>query len=104
MASQHKAGDVARTLVIHMSVAFDGLKWNSKAADKLLQRARTLPARSQGMERCVRTVLKKKIGQTDTSIYDGGPEWAVPLVLIPVDRLFDGHEYSAERAKKYLAR
>lgn len=28
----------------------------------------------------------------------------VPLVLIPVDAIYEGHEYSAERAKKYLAR
>jgi hypothetical protein len=28
----------------------------------------------------------------------------VPLVLIPVDALYEGQKYSAERAKKYLAR
>ena len=28
----------------------------------------------------------------------------VPLVLIPVDALYEGQEYSAEHAKKYLAR
>ena len=29
---------------------------------------------------------------------------AVPLVLIPVDALYEGQKYSPERAKKYLAR
>ena len=37
--------------VTRMSVAFDGLKWNAKAADNLFQRARTMPAtRSQSLE------------------------------------------------------
>ena len=49
-------------------------------------------------------LLKKKIGQTDTSNYAGGRAWAAPLVLIPVDALHEGQQYSAERAKKYLAR
>ena len=49
-------------------------------------------------------LLKKEIGQTDTENYAGGPAWAVPLVLIPVDALHPGQKYSAERGKKYLAR
>ena len=49
-------------------------------------------------------LLKKEIGQTDTRNYAGGPAWAVPLVLIPVAALHEGQKYSAERAKKYLAR
>ena len=33
-----------RTAVVsRMSVAFDGLKWNAKAADMLFQRAQTIP-------------------------------------------------------------
>ena len=39
-----------------------------------------------------------------TSTYAGGPAWAVPLVLIPVDALHEGQKYSVERGKKYLAR
>ena len=49
-------------------------------------------------------LLKKEIGQTDTTNYAGGPAWAVPLVLIPVDALHEGQKYSAGRGKKYLAR
>ena len=49
-------------------------------------------------------LLRKEIGQTDTTIYDGGPAWAVPLVLIPVDALHEGQKYNAERGKKYRAR
>jgi hypothetical protein len=36
--------------------------------------------------------------------YAGGPAWAVPLVLIPVDALHEGQKYSVERGKKYRAR
>ena len=49
-------------------------------------------------------LLKKKIGQTDTEVLDGGPAWAVPLVLIPIEALHEGQKYGAERGKKYLAR
>ena len=49
-------------------------------------------------------LLKKEIGQTDTEVLDGGPAWAVPLVLIPVDALHEGQKYSVERGKKHLAR
>jgi hypothetical protein len=78
--------------VTHMSVAFDGLKWNAKSAD------------AKAWKKAFEALLKKKIGQTDTEVLDGGPAWAVPLVLIPVDALYEGQKYSAERAKKYLAR
>ena len=100
------ARQVCRTdFVIHMSLAFDDVKWNAKRADNLFQRARTLPASEAKIwKEAFESLMKKKIGQTDTSICDGGPEWAVPLVLIPVDALYEGQEYSVERAKKYLAR
>ena len=49
-------------------------------------------------------VLKKEIGQTDTGTRAGGPAWAVPLVLIPVDALHEGPKYSPERGRKYRAR
>jgi len=49
-------------------------------------------------------LLKKQIGQTDTKVLDGGPAYAVPLVLIPVEALHQGQKYSAKRGKKYLAR
>jgi hypothetical protein len=97
---------VCRTdFVVHLSVAFDGLKWNAKTADNLFKRAETLPA-SEGKvwREAFEALLKNKIGQTDTRIFAGGPAWAVPLALIPVDALFEGQKYSTERAKKYLAR
>jgi hypothetical protein len=97
---------VCRTdFVIHMSVAFDGLKWNVKAANALFQRAQSMPAsEAKVWKEAFEVLLKKEIGQTDTTNYAGGPAWAVPLVLIPVDGLHEGQKYSAERAKKYLAR
>jgi uncharacterized protein (TIGR03067 family) len=49
-------------------------------------------------------LLKKEIGQTATEVLDGGPAYAVPLVLIPVDALHEGPKYSAERGQKYRAR
>ena len=91
--------------VIHLSVAFDDLKWNAKTADDLFQRAQTMPAsEAKVWKEAFEALLKKEIGQADTAIYTGGPAWAVPLVLIPVEALHEGQKYSVERGKKYLAR
>jgi hypothetical protein len=100
------ARQVCRTdFVIHLSVAFDDLKWNAKTADNLFKRAQTMPAsEAKVWKEAFEALLKKEIGQTDTTNYAGGPAWAVPLVLIPVDALHEGQKYSAERGKKYLAR
>lgn len=89
---------------IRLSVAFDDLKWNPRAADKLLQRWTLPAAEAAAWKRAFEALLKKPIGQTDTENLDGGPEWAVPLVLIPVDALYEGEKYSAGRGGKYRAR
>jgi hypothetical protein len=100
------ARQVCRTdFVIHLSVAFDDLKWNAKTADDLFKRAQTMPAsEAKVWKEAFEALLQKEIGQTDTTVHAGGPAWAVPLVLIPVNALHEGQKYSAERGKKYLAR
>jgi hypothetical protein len=100
------ARQVCRTdFAIHLSVAFDDLKWNAKTADKLFRRARTMPAtEAKVWKEAFEALLKKKIGRTDVEVYDGGPEWAVPLVLIPVDALHKGEKYSDAGGQKYRAR
>jgi hypothetical protein len=91
--------------VTRMSVAFDDLKWNAKAADVLFNRAQAmLASEAKVWKKAFEALLKEEIGQTDTTLYPGGPAYAVPLVLIPVDVLHEGQKYSAERGKKYLAR
>jgi hypothetical protein len=81
--------------VQRMSVAFDGLKWDAKSAAMLFRRAESLPAsEASAWLEALETVLGKKIDRAYT----------VPLVLIPVDAFYEEHKYSAERAKKYLAR
>jgi hypothetical protein len=91
--------------VIRMSVAFDDLKWNAKGADTLFKRAQTMPpSEAKAWKEAFEAVLKKKIGQTATTNYAGGPAYAVPLVLVPIDALHEGEKYSAERGKKYRAR
>jgi hypothetical protein len=97
---------VCRTdFVIHLSVAFDNLEWNAKNADKLFRRAQSISASECKLwKEAFETLLKKEIGQTDTTVYSGGPEWAVALVLIPVDALHDGQKYDVERGKKCRAR
>jgi hypothetical protein len=91
--------------VTRMSVAFDDLKWNAKAADNLFKRAQTMPAsEAEVWKKAFEALLKKEIGQTDTTYYAGGPAYAVPLVLIPVEAVHEGQKYSTERGKKYLAR
>jgi RNA polymerase sigma factor (sigma-70 family) len=96
--------------VIHMSLAFDDLKWNAKTADNLYKRACSIPA-SEGKvwKNAFESLTKKEIGtkqtgQDEFSNSAGGPLWAVPLVLIPVDALHKGQKYSVERGKKYRAR
>ena len=100
------ARQVCRTdFAIHMSVAFDDLKWNAKTAGDLFQRAQTMPAtEAKVWKEAFEVLLKQEIGQTDTTNFAGGPAWAVPLVLIPVDALHGGQKYSVERGKKYRAR
>jgi hypothetical protein len=91
--------------VTRMSMAFDDLKWNAKAADNLFQRAQTMPAtEAKTWKEALEALLKKDIGQTATTNYAGGPAYAVPLVLIPIGALHEGQRYSAERGKRYLAR
>jgi len=91
--------------VTRVSVAFDDLKWNAKTADNLFKRAQTMPAsEAKDWKEAFEALLKKGIGQTDTEVLDGGPAYAVPLVLIPVEALHEGQRYSVERGKKYLAR
>jgi hypothetical protein len=94
--------------VDRMSVAFDGVKWNAKAADVLFKRAQTIPtSEAKVWKEAFELVLKNEIGQTETNVCavcDGGPDWAVPLVLIPVDALYEGQKYSPARAQKYLTR
>lgn len=102
---------VCRTdFVVRLSKAFDGLKWSAKAAEDLYKRARTMrPADAKAWKEAFETLLTKKIGVEETAKDEftnlaGGPPWAVPLVLIPVDALHEGNKYSVERGKKYLAR
>jgi hypothetical protein len=91
--------------VSRMSVAFEGLEWNAKAADKLFRRARTMPAsEAKAWKEAFEALLKKEIGQTATENRAGGPAYAVPLALIPVEALHEGRAYSTERGKKYRAR
>jgi hypothetical protein len=100
------ARQVCRTdFVIRLSVAFDDLQWNAKAAGDLFKRARTMPAsEAKGWKEAFEALLGKEIGQTDTGTHAGGPAWAVPLVLIPVDALHEGQKYSAGRSQKYRDR
>jgi hypothetical protein len=100
------AKQACRTLFVsRMSLAFDNDEWNSKAADNFLRRAQTMPAsEAQVWKDAFETLLKKEIGQTADAILDGGPSYAVPLVLIPVDAVHKGQKYNAELGRKYLAR
>ncbi len=80
---------------IRMSVAFDDLTWDAKAADKLFGRIQTIPpAEAKAWKEAFEAAVKN----------DFGPAYTVPLVLVPVDALFDGEKYSAEQGKKSRAR
>ena len=72
------ARQVCRTdFVIHLSVAFDDLRWNAKAADDLFKRARTMTAtEARAWKEAFEAVLRKEIGQTDTS--SRGPRGPFP--------------------------
>jgi hypothetical protein len=81
--------------VSRVSVAFDGLKWNAKAADILFQRAQTIPSSEAKLWK---EAFEKALNDKVETVC------RVPLVLILVDALYEGQKYSAERAQKYLAR
>jgi hypothetical protein len=69
-------GDLAKQacrtyFVTRMSVAFDDLKWNAKAADNLFRRAQTMPAsEAKVWKKAFEALLKKEIGQTATTYKD----------------------------------
>ena len=96
--------------VIHVSLAFDDLGWNANAADMLYKRACAMPTKeATAWKEAFESLLKKEIGikqigKDEFTNLAGGPPWAVPLVLIPVDAIHEGQKYSVERGKKYLAR
>jgi len=100
------ARQVCRTdFVIHLSVAFDDLKWNATTANDLFKRAQTMPASdAEAWKEAFEALLKKEIGQTDTEVLDGGPAWAVPLVLSQWTLFTKGRSTAPSAAKKYLAR
>ena len=59
--------------VSRMSVAFDDLQWNARAADNLFRRAQTMPAsEAKGWKEAFEGLLKKEIGQTVTTHSAGG--------------------------------
>ncbi len=76
----------------------EGFRWRGEAAAEVGGEAGCVGvADSRGDGR--------KAGQSQFhAASDGGPEWAVPLVLIPVEDLHEGQKYSAERGKKYRDR
>lgn len=81
--------------VRRISLVFEGDRWNARAGEKLLQRARTFPvAENRAWFAAFEALLKKEIPQA----------YAVPLALIPVEALYEEQKYSPERGKKYLAR
>jgi hypothetical protein len=91
--------------VTHMSVAFNDLKWNATVATKLFRRAQSMPAsEAKAWKEALAALLKKEIGQDANTNQPGGPAYAVPLVLIPVDAVHEAERYSVERGKKYLSR
>ena len=93
-----------RTYIVNrMSILFKDGKWNAARANKLLRRARSIPTSdTQVWEQAIESLFGETIGQNDKEILNGGPSYAVPLVLISVDALFvddtnvrDGAGYSA---------
>lgn len=96
--------------VVRLSVAFDNLRWNAPVADQLYRRACAMqPGDAKAWKAAFESVLKREIGikkilKDEFASLPGGPPWAVPLVLLPVDAFHEGHKYSIARGKKYLAR
>ena len=100
------AAQACRThFVTRMSLAFDGPDLNPKASGRLFQRAQTLSSEEAKLwKTALEALLMKVIGQTDSEVLDGGPSYAVPLLLIPVDALHEQERYSPARGEKYRAR
>lgn len=85
------ARQACRTYIVNrMSVLFDGGDWNLKTASRLFKQLQSLtPAEVEAWKNAFEALMKETIGQNDREVFDGGPSYAVPLVLISVDQLFD---------------
>lgn len=92
---------VCRTyFVTRMSLAFDDHKWNATVSDKLFHRAQAMKASDVKVwKEAFETLLK-----SERTVLLNEQDYAVPLVLFPVEPLFDKWKYNSERGQKYLAR
>ena len=85
-------------VVVHLTVAFDNLEWNARKAGKLFDRAPTMSVSESKAWMDVFEPLMRSETLKTKQIY------GIPLVLIPVDALFEAQKYSNERGQKYRAR
>ncbi|MEZ6134468.1 MAG: protein kinase [Pirellulaceae bacterium] len=85
------ARQACRTYIVNrMSVLFDKGDWNPKTASRLFKQLQSLnPSEVEAWQNAFESLMKETIGQNDREVFDGGPSYAVPLVLIAVESLLD---------------
>ncbi|MEZ6138400.1 MAG: protein kinase [Pirellulaceae bacterium] len=90
------ARHACRTYIVnHLGVLFDNGKWNTPRADQLFFRARLIStSEAKAWKQAFESLLGEAIGQTDKANLNGGPSYAVPLVVISTDALFEIDEES----------
>ena len=98
------ARQACRTFIVnHMSVLFDNGKWNMPRADQLFFRARLIStSEAKAWKQAFESLLGETIGQTDKENLDGGTSYAVPLVLVSTDALFEVDEESVNSASSNI--
>ncbi|MEZ6040042.1 MAG: protein kinase [Planctomycetaceae bacterium] len=85
------ARQACRTHIVNrMSILFEHGEWNAQRANRLFRQLQSLTTSEvTAWKKAFELVLRETIGQNDKQVFDGGPSYAVPLVLISVDALFD---------------
>ncbi|TWU02494.1 protein kinase domain-containing protein [Stieleria varia] len=101
------ARQACRTYIVNrMGVLFEDGDWNTNTASRLFKQLQSLnPSEVEAWKNAFESLMKETIGQNDREVFDGGPSYAVPLVLISVDALFDDeiHELSSGTTDLSLA-
>src|SRR4051812_800135 len=89
LESDLEQGGCSTYFVSRVSLAFvDDTHWNAPVAEKLFQRAQSMPAaEAEAWKAAFEALLKREVTPRP---------FAVPLVLIPVDALHEGEKYSPE--------
>ncbi|TWT41297.1 Serine/threonine-protein kinase PrkC [Thalassoglobus neptunius] len=85
------ARQACRTYIVNrMSVLFDDGDWHTEMASRLFKHLQSLtPSEVNAWKKAFESLFDETIGQNDKEGFNGGPSYALPLVLISVESLIN---------------